>query len=60
MPRKVLDVTRLHGLGWRHSIALEQGIADTYDWFLANVATVAPTARPGRPETVAPTTGPVL
>jgi GDP-L-fucose synthase len=34
MPRKLLDVARLHGLGWRHRIALHEGIASTYDWFL--------------------------
>lgn len=33
-PRKLLDVSRLHGLGWRHTIALRQGIAQTYEWFL--------------------------
>ena len=32
-PRKLLDVARLHALGWRHRIALRQGIADTYRWF---------------------------
>lgn len=36
-PRKWLDVTKLHGLGWRHSIPLEAGIRTTYDWFLDNV-----------------------
>jgi GDP-L-fucose synthase len=35
-PRKLLDVSRLHGLGWRHRIALEQGIAETYRWFVAH------------------------
>ncbi len=35
MPRKVLDVSRLHDLGWRHSIDLRDGIESTYDWFLA-------------------------
>jgi GDP-L-fucose synthase len=34
MPRKLLDVSRLHALGWRHRIGLQQGIADTYGWFL--------------------------
>jgi GDP-L-fucose synthase len=34
-PRKLLNVDRLHGLGWRHTIDLAQGIALTYDWFLA-------------------------
>ena len=33
-PRKLLDVSRLHALGWRHRIALREGIAETYEWFL--------------------------
>jgi GDP-L-fucose synthase len=36
MPRKLLDVSRLHALGWRHRIGLAEGIRSTYDWFLAN------------------------
>jgi GDP-L-fucose synthase len=35
MLRKVLDVSRLHGLGWQHRTALRDGITSTYDWFLA-------------------------
>jgi GDP-L-fucose synthase len=35
-PRKLLDVSRLHTLGWRHSINLRDGIASTYRWFLAH------------------------
>ena len=35
-PRKLLDVSRLHALGWRHEISLEQGLASTYQWFLEN------------------------
>jgi GDP-L-fucose synthase len=35
-PRKLLDVSRLHDLGWKHRIQLEQGIASTYAWFLEN------------------------
>ena len=34
-PRKVLDVTRLRELGWTPSITLDDGIATTYEWFLA-------------------------
>ena len=37
-PRKLLDVTKLHNLGWRATIPLPDGIAQTYDWFLKNVA----------------------
>ena len=35
-PRKLLDVSKLGGLGWRHTIALREGIARTYQWFLQN------------------------
>jgi GDP-L-fucose synthase len=37
-PRKLLDITRLRRLGWRPAIPLRDGIAQTYDWFLKNVA----------------------
>jgi GDP-L-fucose synthase len=33
-PRKLLNVARLHALGWRHRIALRDGMAATYAWFL--------------------------
>jgi GDP-L-fucose synthase len=36
MPRKLLDVSKLHGLGWRHRIALREGIEETYRWYLQN------------------------
>jgi GDP-L-fucose synthase len=35
-PRKLLDVSRIHALGWRHRIPLHEGIASTYEWFLAH------------------------
>jgi len=35
-PRKLLDVTKLRSLGWKPSIPLREGIARTYEWFLAN------------------------
>jgi GDP-L-fucose synthase len=37
-PRKLLDVSRLHALGWRPQIGLEEGIAATYSWYLDHVA----------------------
>jgi GDP-L-fucose synthase len=33
-PRKLLDVSRLHGLGWRARVSLRQGVEETYRWFL--------------------------
>jgi GDP-L-fucose synthase len=36
-PRKLLDVTRVHDLGWKHSIDLAEGIKDLYEWYLKNV-----------------------
>jgi GDP-L-fucose synthase len=36
-PRKLLDVGRLTGLGWRARIGLREGIRSAYDWFLANL-----------------------
>jgi GDP-L-fucose synthase len=32
-PRKLLDVSRLHGLGWRHKTSLEEGILAVYKWY---------------------------
>jgi len=37
-PRKLLDVTKLRAFGWKPSIPLREGIARTYEWFLANCA----------------------
>lgn len=36
MARKLLDVTRLRGLGWEASIPLREGIELTYRWFVEN------------------------
>lgn len=35
-PRKLLDVSKIHALGWRHRIELRDGIKRTYEWFLEN------------------------
>ena len=35
-PRKLLDVSAMHALGWRHKISLEEGIGLAYADFQAN------------------------
>ena len=37
-PRKLLDLSKLRGLGWTPTTPLRDGIAQTYEWFLKNVA----------------------
>jgi GDP-L-fucose synthase len=39
-PRKLMDISKMHELGWKHQIDLEQGIQLTYDWFVKNVENV--------------------
>ena len=38
--RKLMDVGRLAQMGWSAGIQLEQGLVDTYEWYLANIETV--------------------
>lgn len=35
-PRKLCDVSRLHALGWRHCVELEEGVERLYQWYLEN------------------------
>ncbi len=35
-PRKLQDMTRMHALGWKHKIGLEEGIKSAYEWFKNN------------------------
>ncbi len=39
-PRKLLDVSRLRGLGWAPSLSLRDGVESTYRWFTRNLDTV--------------------
>ena len=40
-PRKLMDVGKLHALGWKHSIEIEEGIRATYQDFLQKMETYA-------------------
>ena len=40
-PRKLLDVSRLHHLGWRHKTSLREGVKRTYAWFVDQLAAPA-------------------
>ena len=35
-PRKLLDSSKLFNLGWKPSMSIDEGLKDTYKWFLAN------------------------
>ena len=49
VPRKLLDVSRLHQLGWRHRVELQAGIVETYRWFLQHHASARGALSPGVP-----------
>ncbi|QXP66964.1 GDP-L-fucose synthase [Polaribacter sp. AHE13PA] len=36
-PRKLMDISKMHNLGWKHKVDLKQGIEKTYTWFLKNI-----------------------
>lgn len=36
MPKKLLDVSKLHTAGWQHKIGFQEGLARTYNWYLNN------------------------
>ena len=37
-PRKLLNVDKIHKLGWKHKIGLREGIVSTYRWYMENEA----------------------
>lgn len=37
-PRKMMDSSRLHAMGWKPRIDLEAGFANAFDWYLRNIA----------------------
>ena len=36
-PRKLMDIAKMHALGWKHQVQLEEGLQKTYNWFLENI-----------------------
>ncbi len=36
-PRKLMDISKMHNLGWKHKVELKEGIEKTYTWFLENI-----------------------
>ncbi len=39
MPQKLQDMTRMHDLGWKHTVELPDGIQKTCEWYKSNVLT---------------------
>jgi len=50
-PRKLLDVTRLTGLGWKPSISLRDGLSATYQWYVKNETAAINRRRTGSSKT---------
>ena len=32
-PRKLIDVSKLHSLGWTHKVEIEDGVEKLYEWY---------------------------
>ena len=32
-PRKLIDVEKLHSLGWTHKVEIEDGVQKLFDWY---------------------------
>jgi len=53
-PRKLLDVSKLRDLGWRHRVDIGHGIASTYRWFVRELAKGGVRGVPPAPEPQTP------
>jgi GDP-L-fucose synthase len=38
VPRRLLDVSKLHDIGWKHKTSIEDGLKRTYKWYLNNLS----------------------
>ena len=39
-PRKLMDVSKMKAMGWQYSTELEEGVKNTYQWFLENIDSI--------------------
>ena len=39
-PRKLMDSSKMQGLGWKNQVSLKEGIAKTYEWFVSNTENI--------------------
>ena len=39
-PRKLMDVSKMKAMGWQYSTELEDGVKNTYQWFLENIDSI--------------------
>ena len=39
-PRKLMDVSKMKAMGWQYSTELEDGVKNTYQWFLKNIDSI--------------------
>jgi len=40
MPRRLLDVSRIEKIGWKHKTTLNDGLKLTYQWFIENIQNI--------------------
>lgn len=38
-PRKLIDVSKLHSLGWKHQVEIEEGVEKLYEWYKESLKT---------------------
>ncbi len=36
-PRKLIDVTKLHSLGWTHKVEIDEGVRRLFEWYRASL-----------------------
>ena len=36
--RKLIDVSKLHSLGWTHKVEIEDGVQKLFEWYKASLA----------------------